>query len=155
MSRWEKCAVVTAISLMILSGSAYFVIKYWIVNADPFSVVNHPLEPVALKTHILAGPFLIFIFGLLFRSHVRDMFKRRSESARTGGLLTAILFVLTVSSGYLLQTVTAQAFHEVLVYVHVLGGLCFGLVFGIHSIYRRIRSRRTVRLLTGERRLVA
>ena len=155
MSFWEKASLFTAMSLMVLSGATYLITKYGIENDDPFSVVNHPLEPVALKIHIHAGPFLIFIFGLLFRSHVQEMFKRRSQSASTGGMLTAILFVVTVSSGYLLQTVTGPALNGVLVYLHVIGGLCFGLLFGFHALRQRYRSSKTVGALDEQRRLVA
>lgn len=141
MSFWEKFSVVTSVCLMLLSGVTYLVTKYGLEKEDPFSVINHPLEPVALKIHILLGPLLIFLFGVLFQSHMRGRFKPNFQSARGGGLLTAILFVLTASSGYLLQILDQWVFREIFFYLHVIGGLSFGLTFGFHSyqLVRRIR----------------
>lgn len=154
MTAWEKWGALTANCLMIISGSAYFVFKHWIENDDPFSILNHPLEPVALGAHILASPVLIFLFGLLFRSHVQAMLKRRPHRARALGSLTASFFVVTVLSGYLLQIVTMPVLHQALVYVHPACGLCFGLVFGIHSL-RRKDQRWTSGTLQEQGRLVA
>jgi len=154
MSVWEKGSLLALVSLMFLSGSTYFFLKYGIENDDPFSVVNHPLEPITLKLHILAGPFLIFVMGMLFRSHVWEMLSRKRVSAKPGGLLTAFLFVATVLSGYLLQTVSSPVIHSALTYLHPASGLGFGLVFGIHALRRKNRGR-TVRRIEDERRLVA
>jgi hypothetical protein len=154
MSVWEKGSLLALMSLMILSGSTYFFIKYGIENDDPFSVVNHPLEPIALKLHVLAGPFLIFVVGILFRSHVWEMLSRKHIPTKTGGLLTAFLFVVTVLSGYLLQTITSPVLHDALTYLHPAIGLCFTLVLGSHALRRKNRGR-TVRKIKDERRLVA
>jgi hypothetical protein len=154
MSVWEKGSLLALMSLIILSGSGYFFLKYGIENDDPFSVVNHPLEPITLKLHILAGPLLIFVMGILFRSHVREMLRQKHMPAKTGGLVAVFLFFATSLSGYLLQIVTWPVLHGVLTYMHPVSGLFFGLVIGIHALRRKNR-RKIVRRIEDERRLVA
>lgn len=134
MSPWTKYPALAATCFMALSGTTYYVFKNWFDSDDPFSVVSHPLEPLSLKAHILAGPLLVFVFGLLFQSHVVRKIRTNSNQGKASGVVTALLFSVSVLSGYLLQTVSHPWLRSLLVYTHLIGGLCLSIVFLSHVL---------------------
>jgi len=155
MNSITRYAALVTSGLMLISGVTYFVIKNWAQSEDPFSVVNHPFEPLALKTHVLVGPVLIFIFGLLFQSHVSKKLLGGSTRGRVGGVLAGVLFSCSVLSGYSLQTLVDSWWRGTLVYVHLVSGGGFCAVFVFHYYFTRRQGRERVRTETETERLAA
>ena len=58
MTRFERWAVWVTSVLTFVTGVVYLWMKYFLVSDDPFAVVNHPLQPVVLKLHIVVAPLL-------------------------------------------------------------------------------------------------
>ena len=94
MTGWEKQKLAFNVSavLVTVSGIAYFVMKYLMETDDPFSLVNHPLQTPALHLHVLASPFFILCFGIVFQAHVSRKFGVPSMPNRGSGLLSLATF---------------------------------------------------------------
>ena len=70
MNRFERWAVWSTSIATLVTGVVYLWMKYLLVSADPFAVVNHPWQPLVLKLHILVSPLLVFSIGLVSLRHV-------------------------------------------------------------------------------------
>jgi hypothetical protein len=106
--------VVTAVS-----GLVFFVLKHFYVAEDPFAIEGHPLQTPSLKLHILAGPLLVFISGVLYTTHVRPYLFGGRRSNRRSGLLMLVTFVVMVLSGYALQIVSSPLGHQIALVSHL------------------------------------
>ena len=140
MKRWERWSFNLAALLVALTGFAYFWMKYFVENPDPFAVVNHPWEPALL--HVLAAPALILVFGLILNSHVLKKLSATKVPLRKSGLTSLGLFAAMVCSGYLLQVATSESWLRALVAVHVGTGAAFALVYPAHLMLSTRRARR-------------
>jgi thiamine biosynthesis lipoprotein len=127
---------------LTLTGLAYAWMRYMMKPQDPFSVVNHPLEPQMLSLHILAAPVLVVGLGLILHGHVLFKIASGSRTARKSGLVLIPTFVVMVLSGYLLQVITSE-FRKTLVAVHLGSGSIWFLFYLGHQIasfaQRRLR----------------
>lgn len=134
MKRWERWTF-NGLSLVIaVTGFAYFWMKYFIAQQDPFAVVNHPWQTAMLNLHLVASPMLILIFGIVFNSHVMKKLRVPRLPNRRSGYVSLGTFAAMVSSGYLLQIASSEAWLQALVIVHVASGTLFTVVYGAHLV---------------------
>jgi hypothetical protein len=142
MNRFEVWILHLSTFLVSLTGLVYAYMHYEMKAADPFSVINHPLEPYMMALHILTAPALILAAGLIVHSHILWKLKNGSRIARKTGILLIPVFAVMVLSGYLLQVITAS-WRSILVGTHLISGvLWFGAYVG-HQI-ASLRFRRSM-----------
>lgn len=135
MSRWEAWSFHILTLVVSVSGVAYFWMKYLLTTDDPFAVVNHPMQPVALKVHILASPFLILALGMMFNSHVVTKLRcHRTRSNRVSGLVALFSFPLMAFSGYLLQVTAGPTLSRVCLILHLVMSILFAGSYLIHQV---------------------
>jgi hypothetical protein len=125
MSSWEKRIFQALLAVVTLSGVVYLVTRYAIENNDPFSVVNHPLEPIAFDLHILLAPFLMFSAGILMRSHAWERFRARKPARRLSGMVSVGLFMAMAVSGYWLEVTSRPLLADALRVLHIVLGVGF------------------------------
>ncbi len=89
-----------------LTGLAYFRTKYLVQSSDPFSVLNHPLEPWFLKAHILVSPLLLLAVGSVAVRHVWKHYRLGVVLGRRSGVTMVLAFLPMVTTGYLIQAIT-------------------------------------------------
>jgi uncharacterized membrane protein len=106
--------------------------KYFMVSEEPYSVVNHPLQPLVLKIHILVSPLLVFALGLIALKHVAEHLRRKVRTGRRSGLLLAASAAPMVVSGYLIQVLTDETWLEAAVLTHIVTGTLFALACAAH-----------------------
>jgi hypothetical protein len=130
LERWSSHVASMA---LVASGVALHVMKDWLKPADEFSVVSHPLQPLALHAHVLAAPLFVLSVGMLLRDHVlpraSDVGFRR---ARRSGLTGALLLAPMILSGYLLQVVTSETALAALKWTHLATGALFAVAYVTH-----------------------
>jgi hypothetical protein len=119
--------------------------KYAMSSDDPFSLINHPLEPFMLKAHILIAPVLVLVFGMMLESHIRRRFSDAAPSQRRSGLLAVISFVPMALSGYALQVVSNPTAANVALATHLGASLVFCWVYGRHLVGYRRKARQKCR----------
>ncbi len=117
-----------------VSGFIYLWMKYFMETDDPFSVVNHPLQPAMLGIHIVAAPFLVFVLGLMINTHVRKKLAASSSHNRRSGLVSLAAFPAMVVSGYALQVVTNSTINKIALVSHLVASGLFLLTYIIHQL---------------------
>jgi hypothetical protein len=140
VSPFERWSVWTTSALTALTGVVYAWMKYLLTVEDPFAVVNHPLQPLVLKLHILVAPLLVFALGVIAVRHVWRHYQARVRTGRRSGILTGLVVVPMVFTGYLIQAVTQATLLEVIVWTHVGTGLVYAVgAVAHHLVLRRPR----------------
>jgi hypothetical protein len=140
----ERLLYHTSVALVALSGLVYAWMKYAMGPVDdPFSAFHHPLQPRALHLHILAAPLLLLAVGMMARLHVLPRLAqgKRRDRGRRSGLMSTMVLLPMIASGYLLQTVTSEGWRLGLVWVHLGSGAAFLLTYVGHLASARRAAR--------------
>lgn len=149
MSTFEKWSVWVTSVLVGLTGIGYFWTKYLVQPTDPFAVVNHPLQPWFLKAHILVSPLLLLAVGAILVHHIWNHFRQGVSKGRKSGIVTAIVFLPMVATGYLIQAVTAQGWLEAMAISHIVLGFVYLVGIGLHQVAVQLRTSRSNRRWTS------
>ena len=134
MKWWEQWAFNALHGLVTVTGLGYFYMKYLVTAVDPFAVINHPWQPAMLSLHLLAAPFFIAFFGMLFRSHTLKKLTSPNAGNRRSGWTSLLTFSAMALSGYLLQVASTPALVTVMVWVHVATSVIFVAGYSLHLL---------------------
>lgn len=137
MTRLEKGIVWGSTAAVSVTGVAIAWMKYTLTSPEPWAVVNHPLQPIILKMHIVSAPFLVFGIGMITMRHIWPHFRSRLPRARRSGVGTALMTVPMIATGYALQALTDARWITILGYVHFVLGLIFAIAGAAHYIALR------------------
>jgi len=122
-------------SLLVgVSGIVIAVMKYAMTSEDPYAIVNHPLQPVMLKVHIVSAPLLVFAIGIVFVKHIWEQWRSGLVRGRLSGSWTLWTFGPMVFSGYLIQALTHRGWLLAMVVVHLVTGGAFLVGFMGHQL---------------------
>ncbi len=135
MSGFERWSVWVSAALTTITGIGLFWTKYFLEASDPWSVVNHPLQPWLLKAHIVTAPLLVFALGLIALRHIWKHFLNGVHWGRHSGIMTGLVTVPMIVSGYLIQAVTHAAWLEAIAISHIVLGFAFALGLSLHQIF--------------------
>ena len=150
MTRFERITVNSSTAIVGFSGVVYGVMKYLMTSSDPFSVVNHPLQPWMLDLHVLGGPLMIFAVGLVTREHIFGQLRKRSNGrGRTSGMIALSCLLPMIATGYLIQVFTDETARFTCVVLHLSTGAVYLGVFFAHTVI----GRRIAALKNGESRV--
>ena len=134
MKRWERWTFNSLTAVVAVTGFLYFWMKYFVESSDPFAVINHPWQTAMLNLHVIASPFFVLIFGIIFNSHVMKKLKATGLPNRRSGYTSLTMFAVMVFSGYLLQVAATEQWLQALVAVHVASSTVFSVVYAAHLI---------------------
>ena len=134
MNRWHSWLSHIVTVIVGVSGIVYLWMKYFMATGDPFAIVNHPLQPMMLNLHVFAAPLLVFLFGVMFESHIQRKLKIGNTSNRRSGLAAAGTFGVMVVSGYLLQVSTVTALSRAALILHLVSSGIFLLSYAVHQV---------------------
>ena len=152
MTRLERVLLQGSSAAVAVTGGVYAWMKYAMTTDDPYAVVHHPLQPLVLKLHILAGPVLVFAVGMTVAGHVRRQWGQPGGRGRRTGYPLTFLIPPLVITGYLMQAFTDERWLQVLGWIHLALGLLFTVWFGGHRVGAEIRRRRARRRgMAGDR----
>lgn len=141
MTRGERWLVWTAVLAVAVSGTGLAVLKYLLASADEFGVTIHPLEPLALKLHILTAPLLVFAIGMIAVRHVLAHLRQGIRAGRRSGLTALAALLPMIASGYAIQVVTDPAGLTVLAWLHGITGGAFAVGAAAHFAALRGQAR--------------
>jgi hypothetical protein len=133
MNRLEAWLLHLSTIVLTVTGAVYAYMHYLMKPIDPFSVINHPLEPYLLNIHIIAAPLLVVAIGIILHSHILFKLENGSPAARRSGVILIPLFVIMAASGYLLQ-ITSGSLNRVFFWTHLGSGGLWALVYGAHHL---------------------
>ena len=152
MSPFERWAVWTTSVATFVTGVIYIWLKYLLVSDDPFAVVNHPLQPVILKAHILVAPLLVFSIGMVALRHVWRHLQSGMREGRRSGLVTVLVLAPMILSGYLIQAVTEEGWLRAMAISHIALGVIYGVGLLAHQFAAGGRKARAIRSQDRRRR---
>jgi len=142
MSRFEAWMLHVSTLLVGGTGVVYAWMIYLVKPSDPYSVVNHPLQPQTQHLHVLVAPLLVFATGLVWRRHVWSQWRRGIAQGRWSGLWQVFLLVPMIASGYLLQTAVDGGWRKIWVGIHLAASALWLLGYLVHQITHQMRYRR-------------
>ena len=134
MNLFERVMLWGSTAAIALSGVVYAVMKYFMSTDDPYAVVNHPLQPLVLKIHIVAAPLFVFAVGAVFVRHIWKQWRSGVAQGRSSGLWLMLTIFPMVLSGYLIQTVTTESLLFWLVAIHLITGTIYIAGYAIHQV---------------------
>lgn len=137
MNRFERWSVWTTAIATAVTGIVYFWLKYLISSEDPWSVINHPMQPWVLKAHIIVAPALVFALGLITMRHVWKHFRTGQRWGRRSGVITGLVTAPMILTGYLIQAVTHLGWLKALALSHTAFGLVFAVGLLMHQLFLR------------------
>lgn len=137
MTPFERWSVWGTTLLVAGTGIGYGWAKYLTASADPYSVINHPLQPLFLKLHILVAPLFLFAIGMVAVRHIWRHFRSGTRRSRRTGITTALSLAPMVATGYLIQVLTAQGWLTAMVIAHIGLGLLYLVGIGMHQWFLR------------------
>jgi len=141
VTAFERWSVWLGSLLTAVTGAGYFWAKYLVRPADPWAVINHPLQPWLLKLHILVAAYLVFAVGLVALRHVWAHLRSGVTRGRRTGVSVALAVGPMVVTGYLIQAVTGPAWLEVLAITHLVTGGVYTVGLGLHQLVLHRRAR--------------
>lgn len=134
MTPFERWSVWLTSTLTGITGVVLGIMKYLLVTDDPWAVVNHPLQPLMLKLHIVSAPLLVFAIGAITFRHVWRHFLGGLPRGRRSGVTTAIVVAPMILTGYLIQVFTNQGWLVALAIAHVGGGCVYLGGLAVHQL---------------------
>ena len=132
ISRFERWLLWLSTAGTLVTGVAYWWMKDMMTAAEPWAVINHPLQPWMLKAHILVAPVLVFAVGLITTRHIWKHFRQGVKKGRRSGLIAAATFAALVVTGYVLQVVTGETLLRVLGWTHLGLGIIYSAGLAAH-----------------------
>ena len=143
MTTFQRQFVYISTIAAFISGVLYIGLRTFAEPEDPWAIVNHPLEPWALKAHILTAPIMLFAVGLITAQHIIRSLRSSLPNGRQSGLIMTVLFGPLALTGYLLQTVISPLVTSILSWTHLGLGLICAVALAIH--WRVLQGRRLKR----------
>ena len=126
----------------ICTGLLYGYVLYFCQSQDPFSVVNHPLQPMLRSLHIVISPALIVMLGAFWASHAWPYIRSKRRKGLASGLALGISALPMIFSGYLLQVSVEELQKTVWVWCHVVSSLAWTMALLGHLCTHFARKRR-------------
>jgi hypothetical protein len=149
MSPLERWGLWLTSTPTTVSGIAYLWMKYFLESSDPWAVINHPLEPLALKTHILISPFFVFVLGAVVLKHGIAQLRNGAHGRRPSGLVLLASTAPMIITGYAIQIVTSEVAAQFLSLLHILSSLAFGVALVLHTVQAEVLGSERVSADTG------
>lgn len=134
MTWWERWTFNLLHGFVAVTGIVYFWMKYAMVPTDPFAVVNHPWQPSMLAWHIVAAPFFVVFFGMLFRTHTLRKLLSASRRNRRSGWTSLVSFSVMALTGYLIQVASSPAWITASIWAHVVASVVFVAGYTTHMV---------------------
>jgi len=133
VTRVERWLLWIATLLVGASGCAYGWMKYLLRADDPYAVVNHSLQPLALKLHVLTAPLLVFAIGLVYAKHIWSHWVSGQRGGRGSGAVAWLTLLPMIASGYWIQAVADRGWIRWIVGTHLVFGGAYLVGFLWHQ----------------------
>ena len=145
MSRFERWNLWISTILVVATGVGLIATKYFIAPTEPWAVINHPWQPLFLKAHIVVSPFLIFAVGTITLRHIWMHYRSGQPRGRHTGIMTALVTVPMIVTGYLIQVITAVGWVKAMAIAHIVFGTLYALGLSAHQVAIQRKKQRDIR----------
>jgi hypothetical protein len=135
LERWHRRCIYASCLLLLLSGAAWLVARYFLRPVGQFGEAISPIEPWAMKVHGAAMMVMLFFLGSLMNSHIRRALKARRNLA-SGWSMIGVMVLLTVT-GFGLYYLAGESNRPVWSSVHWAMGLGLPVLVIAHVLIGR------------------
>jgi cytochrome b561 len=135
LERWHRRAIYSTGAVLLLSGVAWLVLRYFLRPASEFGETINPFEPWAMKLHGAAAMVTLFFVGSLVHVHVRRALKHGRNLATGWSMIGSLLFL--VLTGYGLYYVAGESDRPVWSALHWVVGIAVAVLFVLHIVIGR------------------
>jgi hypothetical protein len=139
VSPFQKWLLLGSSGLTGVTGVVYWWMENMLEPVNEWAVINHPLQPWVLKTHIIVAPVLVFAVGLVTVEHIWRHYRRPDLPGRRSGLTAMWVLAPMVLTGYLIQAVTHAGWLSALVWAHLVTGVLYMAGLGVHYRILKVR----------------
>lgn len=142
MMALERRGLHLAAAAAALTGGAYGWFRYFGQRMGDFGPEPSAWQGLSQHLHVLAGPLLLFMLGVVIRGHLLIKLRNGQREGRRTGLALGFLITPMVVGGYGIQVAADPGWRLALAWVHGLGSLLFLALYLVHLIaiwrYRRM-----------------
>lgn len=117
-----------------VTGMVYGWLRYFTDPVDEFALYNHPSEPGLRDVHLLLAPLCLFLWGVIWRSHVWARFRGGMQKRRRTGIALMALVLPMVLSGYMLQVAVDESLRQLWIWTHGITGSGWILLYALHQL---------------------
>lgn len=135
LERWHRRALYATGAVLLLSGVAWLLLRYFMRPVSEFGETINPLEPWTMKLHGAAAMVSLFFVGSLLHLHIRRAVKAGRNLIAGWALVATLLFLLV--TGYGLYYVAGEADRPLWSVLHWAAGLAVALLFVLHIVVGR------------------
>jgi hypothetical protein len=135
LERWHRRSIYATGLVLLASGVAWLVLRYFMRPASEFGETIHPLEPWAMKLHGAAAMVTLFFVGSLIHVHLRRALKARRNLGTGWGMIGTLAFLAL--TGYGLYYLADEASRPVWSVLHWAAGLAAPALFVLHIVIGR------------------
>lgn len=142
MIAWERRTLHASAAVTAVTGGVYGWFRYFGQRMGDFGPEPSPWQGTWLHAHVLVAPLLLFVLGVIVRSHLLVKLRAGGREGRRTGVALGLLLAPMVLSGYGIQVVVDADWHLVLAWIHGIASLVFVVGYALHLIaiwrYRRL-----------------
>jgi len=132
LERWHRRAVYLSTALLLASGAAWLILRYFLRPVGAFGELPHPLEAWSMTLHGGAAMLMLFFLGSLLNAHVRRAVKS-GRNLVTGWGMVAVMLLL-IATGFGLYYIAGDGDRASWSAVHWIVGLSAGVLFALHVV---------------------
>ena len=132
LERWHRRAIYLSAALLLVSGAAWLLLRYFMRPVGEFGQLPHPVEPWAMKLHGGAAMLMLFFLGSLLNTHIRRAIKSDRNLVTGWGMIGVVL--LLVATGFGLYYIAGDSDRPLWSAIHWIIGLGASVLFLLHII---------------------
>ena len=118
------------IFILLFSGLVWLIFNFAIEANSPFRF----LSTWSLRFHGAASYGFLIVFGMLLSTHISFNWQVK-KNRRKSGIVLAGIFVILITSGYLLYYASGENFRAFISYLHWILGILATAIFVAHFLF--------------------
>lgn len=143
MNRLERWSLHVAALATAITGLGYGWARYFGQRLGEFGPEPHPWQGLFQHAHVLTGPVLLFLLGMVLKGHALPASGTGKQPGSTAGLGLLLILAPMVLSGYALQICVDPRWRMAMAWIHGPLALVFLLAYATHLLTARRRALRT------------
>jgi hypothetical protein len=135
LERWHRRCVYFSWFVLLASGAAWLVARYFLRPVGQFGETIHPFEPWAMKVHGAGTMLMLFFLGSVMNSHIRRAL-RSGRNLASGWAMIGTMALL-VFTGFGLYYLAGEGSRAQWSLVHWMVGLALPVLIVAHVLIGR------------------
>jgi len=135
VSKRVQMALYIVLSLSLITGLMFFILKTWFNIEGEFGIEKHPWQFPVLKIHAASAFAMMLFSGAMFASHVQ--FSWKTKRSRKTGITLISIFSAQIITAYMLYYLSNDFARLITEYLHLAIGLSMPIALFAHIILFR------------------